>query len=70
MQVTDKIGDRDAVEFIQGMSHVAWQHVNMFGSFEFSDEKPTVDLEELATRYADSEFWVRATSSGQGDLFD
>jgi TnpA family transposase len=65
-----KTGDRDAVEFIQGMSPVAWQHVNMFGSFEFSDEEPTVDLEELAARYADSEFWARATSSGQGDLFD
>ena len=33
-----KAGDRDAVAFIQGTSPVAWQHVNMFGSFEFSDE--------------------------------
>jgi TatD DNase family protein len=64
------IHDRDAVAFIQGMSPVAWQHVNMFGSFEFSDEEPTVDLEELAERYADSEFWAKATQSGQGDLFD
>ena len=45
-------GDLDAIAFIQGMSPVAWQHVNMFGSFEFSDEAPDVDLEALAARYA------------------
>ena len=40
-------GDLDAIAFIQGMSPVAWQHVNMFGSFEFSDEAPDVDMEAL-----------------------
>jgi TnpA family transposase len=38
-------GDLDAIAFIQGMSPVAWQHVNMFGSFEFSEEDPDIDLE-------------------------
>ena len=47
-------GDLDAIAFIQGMSPVAWQHVNMFGSFEFSDEPPDIDMEALAARYADS----------------
>ena len=63
-------GDLDAITFIQGMSPVARQHVNMFGSFEFSDGAPDVDLEALAARYADSVFWSNATQPGQLDLFD
>lgn len=63
-------GDLDAIAFIQGMSPVAWQHVNMFGSFEFSDEDPDIDLEALAAQYADAVFWSNATQPGQGDLFD
>jgi hypothetical protein len=50
------------------MSPVAWQHVNMFGSFEFSDEDPDIDMDALAARYADSVFWSNATQPGQGDL--
>ncbi len=49
---------------------VAWQHVNMFGSFEFSDEDPDIDMDALAAQYADSVFWSNATQPGQGDLFD
>ena len=52
------------------MSPVAWQHVNMFGSFEFSDDEQSIDLEALAARYAASVFWSNATQPGQGDLFD
>jgi len=63
-------GDLHAIAFIKGMSPVAWQHVNMFGSFEFSDEDPDIDLEALAAQYADSVFWSNATQLGQGDLFD
>ena len=63
-------GDLDAIAFIQGMSPVAWQHVNMFGSFEFSDDEQSIDLEALAARYAASVFWSNATQPGQGDLFD
>ena len=63
-------GDLDAMAFIQGMSPVAWQHVNMFGSFEFSDEDPDIDMEALAAQYADAVFWSNATQPGQGDLFD
>lgn len=63
-------GDMDAIAFIQGMSPVAWQHVNMFGSFEFSDESPDIDLEALVAKYADSDVWSNATQPGQADLFD
>lgn len=30
------------------MSPVAWQHVNLIGSFEFGDEDPIVDMQALA----------------------
>ena len=63
-------GDLDAIAFIQGMSPVAWQHVNMFGSFEFSDDEQSIDREALAAKYADSVVWSNATQPGQGDLFD
>jgi len=52
-------GDLDAIAFIQGMSPVAWQHVNMFGSFEFSNDEQGIDLDALAAQYADSVFWRR-----------
>jgi hypothetical protein len=63
-------GDLDAIAFIQGMSPVAWQHVNMFGAFEFSDDEQSIDLDALAAQYADLLFWSNATQPGQGDLFD
>ena len=49
------------------MSPVAWQHVNMLGSLEFSDEAPDIDMEALAAQYADAVFWSNATQPGQGD---
>lgn len=63
-------GDLNAIAFIQAMSPVAWQHVNMFGSFEFSNEDPDIDMDALAAKYADSVFWSNATQPGQQDLFD
>jgi hypothetical protein len=45
-----------AIAFIQGLSPLAWQHVNMLASFELGDENPNIDLEALAARYADSVF--------------
>ena len=54
-------GDLDAVAFIKGMSPVAWQHVNLFGSIEFSNDDLDIDIAALAARYADAEFWHRAT---------
>jgi hypothetical protein len=43
----------DPIVFIGGMSPVAWQHVNMFDSFEFGDENPNIDLQgdDCCNRY-------------------
>jgi len=34
------------------LSPVAWQHVNLLGSFEFGGEDPIVDMKALAAHYA------------------
>ncbi|MDE2204120.1 MAG: transposase, partial [Burkholderiaceae bacterium] len=52
-------GDHDAMALIAGMSPVAWQHINLFGSFEFSPADSNVDIETLAAFYADPTWWRR-----------
>lgn len=41
-------GDEAAVEILRGISPVAWQHVNLFGSFEFTPEETDIDLDNVA----------------------
>lgn len=41
------------MELIRGLSPVAWQHANLFGSFEFSPANSTIDIDALAAYYAD-----------------
>lgn len=53
-------GDQAATEILRGISPVAWQHVNLFGSFEFSDATSKVDIDALAARYADAAYWSQA----------
>jgi hypothetical protein len=49
--------DQQAMAIIRGISPVAWQHVNLFGTFEFSPTESTVDLDALAARYSDPGYW-------------
>ena len=49
--------DQQAMAIIRGISPVAWQHVNLFGTFECSPAGSTVDLEALAARYIDPVSW-------------
>lgn len=50
-------GDKAAIEVLKGMSPVAWQNVNLFGTFEFSPGKMSVDLDALAARLVDLVNW-------------
>jgi TnpA family transposase len=52
-------GDHDAMMLMRRVSPVAWQHINLFGSFEFSPKGLTVDIEMLAAYYADPAWWSR-----------
>jgi len=49
--------DQQAMAIIRGISPVAWQHVNLFGTFEFSPTESTVDLDALVARYSDPGYW-------------
>lgn len=52
--------DQAAINAIQGMSPVAWQHINLIGQFEFSAADPQVDIEALVERYADPDCWNKS----------
>jgi hypothetical protein len=57
--------DQQAMAIIRGISPVAWQHVNLFGTFEFSPTASTVDLNALAARYSDPEYWSKVLQEEQ-----
>ena len=51
--------DQQTMAIIRGISPVAWPHVNLFGTFEFSPAESTVDLDALAARYSDPGYWSK-----------
>lgn len=57
--------DHQAMAIIRGISPVAWQHVNLFGTFEFSPAESKVDLEALAARYIDPVYWSQVLREEQ-----
>ena len=56
-----KLADEDeaAIKVLRGISPVAWQHINLFGTFEFSNTAIKVDIDALAARYADPNYWSK-----------
>jgi TnpA family transposase len=58
------IGDLEAIEIIKRISPIAWQHINLFGKFEFMHIDSRVDLDALAERYNDPDFWNRVLQEG------
>lgn len=53
-------GDQEAIAFLRGISPVAWQHINLFGTFEFDEKTDKVDIDALAARFADPDYWNKA----------
>ncbi|MFC6280023.1 MULTISPECIES: Tn3 family transposase [Polaromonas] len=60
-------GDLEAAELVKKVSPVAWQHVNLFGSFEFSDTESGIDLDALAAQFADPNYWRSAMQDDAAD---
>jgi TnpA family transposase len=52
--------DQEALAIIKDISPVAWQHINLFGTFEFSPSTSKVDIDALVVRYADPTYWHQA----------
>jgi len=58
-------GDQEAQAVIKNVSPVAWQNVNLFGSFEFSPSTSKIDIDALVARYADPEYWSKVLKERQ-----
>ena len=52
--------DQMAMDVIRNMSPVAWQHVNLFGTFEFSPAASKIDIDALVAQYSDPTYWNKA----------
>jgi Tn3 transposase DDE domain len=52
--------DQEALAIVKDISPVAWQHINLFGTFEFSPSTSKVDIDAFVVRYADPTYWHRA----------
>ena len=63
-------GDQEAINLLRSISPCAWQHINLFGSIEFSQRISDVDLDALAARYTDPAFWSKFLQYANEDLLD
>ena len=52
--------DQEAIKILRGTSPVAWRDVNLIGNFDFAPRTSRVDIEALAARYNDPDFWRRS----------
>jgi TnpA family transposase len=52
--------DQEAMNVLKGISPIAWQHINLFGRFEFNQAAAEVDIDALAARYNDPVYWSKA----------
>jgi TnpA family transposase len=53
-------GAQDAVEFLKGVSPVAWRNINLIGNIKFTGEPSKIDIEALADRFNDPNFWRKS----------
>ena len=60
-------GDLEAIQFLKGTSPVAWRNVNLIGNFDFTTSSSPVDIEALAARYENEDFWRRTMEEGEDD---
>jgi len=60
-------GELDAVKILQSTSPIAWRNVHLIGNFDFTAGSSEVDIEALAARYQDEDFWRRSMSEPQDE---
>src|ERR1035441_3842908 len=60
-------GDQEAIKILRGTSPVAWRDVNLIGNFDFTTGTSLVDIEALAARYENKDFWRRSMQEGDED---
>lgn len=59
-------GDEEAIKILRNTSPVAWRNVNLFGNFDFTAGTSSVDIEAMAARYNNPDFWRRSMQE-EGD---
>ena len=64
------VGDQNALAQLHSISPVAWQHINMYGNFEFSPSTSKIDIEALVARYAEPEYWQQALTDSETPSVD
>jgi Tn3 transposase DDE domain len=52
--------DKEGIAILRGTSPVAWRDVNLIGNIDFAPRTSQVDIEALAARYNDPDFWRRS----------
>jgi hypothetical protein len=52
---------------LKGTSPVAWRNVNLIGNFDFTISSTQVDIEALAARYQNEDFWRRSMTEVDDD---
>jgi TnpA family transposase len=60
-------GDFEAISILKSISPVAWRNVNLIGNFDFTTSSSPVDIEALAARYQNEEFWRRSLLETDND---
>jgi TnpA family transposase len=58
--------DEEAIKILRGISPVAWRNVNLIGNFDFTADTSPIDIEALAARYNNPDFWRRSMQE-EGD---
>lgn len=53
-----RTGDEEAIEMMRRISPIAWQHINLFGTFEFTPSGSKLDIDALAALYLDPTYWL------------
>ena len=60
-------GDIDAIKTLQSTSPVAWRIIHLIGNFDFTAGSSGVDIEALAARYQNEDFWQRSMSKAEDE---
>ena len=59
--------DLEAIKILKGISPVAWRNINLIGNFDFTTSSTPVDIEALAARYQNQDFWHCSMTEAEGD---
>lgn len=60
-------GDWDAVAKLEGISPVAWRHINLIGRFDFTNDA-SIDIDALVAQFADPEYWRKALAEDEEEV--